>query len=70
MRRRMGRVETLAEELFVLTTLGDERATVATYVAGRRAYDRAQTSRRPLPARVEQGRIAGAQPSAGASQQQ
>ena len=70
MRRRMERVETLAEELFVLTTLGDERATVATYVAGRPAYDRAAASRRPLPAPVEQGRIASAPPPAGASQQQ
>jgi len=32
---RMERVETLAEELFMLQTLGDDRAVVETYVAGR-----------------------------------
>ena len=31
---RMETVETLAEELFVLQTLGDDRAVAATYVAG------------------------------------
>jgi guanine deaminase len=35
MRLRMERAETLAEELFVLQTLGDDRAVVETYVAGR-----------------------------------
>ncbi|MDZ5695772.1 guanine deaminase [Chelativorans sp. M5D2P16] len=34
MRLRMERAETLAEELFVLQTLGDDRAVVETYVAG------------------------------------
>lgn len=32
---RMERVETLAEELFLLQTLGDDRAVVETYVAGK-----------------------------------
>ncbi|NMG39225.1 guanine deaminase [Chelativorans sp. ZYF759] len=32
---RMERIETLAEELFMLQTLGDDRAVVETYVAGR-----------------------------------
>src|SRR5690606_4577616 len=32
---RMERAETLAEELFVLQTLGDDRAVVETYVAGK-----------------------------------
>jgi len=31
---KMERVETLAEELFLLQTLGDDRAVVETYVAG------------------------------------
>lgn len=35
MRLRMERAETLAEELFVLQTLGDDRAVVETYVAGK-----------------------------------
>lgn len=35
MRLRMERAVTLAEELFVLQTLGDDRAVVETYVAGR-----------------------------------
>ncbi|MFC6488327.1 guanine deaminase [Nitratireductor sp. GCM10026969] len=34
MRLRMERAETLAEELFVLQTLGDDRAVLETYVAG------------------------------------
>lgn len=34
MRLRMERAETLSEELFVLQTLGDDRAVVETYVAG------------------------------------
>lgn len=37
MRLRMERVGTLAEELFLLQTLGDDRAVVETYVAGRPA---------------------------------
>jgi guanine deaminase len=31
---RMGRAETLSEELFVLQMMGDDRAIVQTYVAG------------------------------------
>jgi len=34
MRLRMERITTLAEELFLLQTLGDDRAVVETYVAG------------------------------------
>lgn len=37
---RMARAETLAEELFVLQTLGDDRAVVETYAAGRPAKPR------------------------------
>jgi guanine deaminase len=37
MRLRMETVESLAEELFLLQTLGDDRAVVETYVAGRPA---------------------------------
>ena len=37
MRLRMERITTLAEELFLLQTLGDDRAVVETYVAGRAA---------------------------------
>jgi len=37
MRLRMERIETLAEELFLLQTLGDDRAVVETYVAGKPA---------------------------------
>jgi guanine deaminase len=37
MRLRMERIETLAEELFLLQTLGDDRAIVETYVAGKPA---------------------------------
>ena len=37
MRLRMETVTTLAEELFLLQTLGDDRAVVETYVAGRAA---------------------------------
>jgi guanine deaminase len=35
---RLGFAKTLAEKLFVLMTLGDDRAVKATYVAGRKAY--------------------------------
>lgn len=52
MRRRMERVETLEEELFALIVLGDDRATVATYVEGRRAYDRTLPAR-SLPPRAD-----------------
>jgi guanine deaminase len=37
MRLRMETVETLAEELFLLQTLGDDRAVIETYIAGRPA---------------------------------
>ncbi|MCW4115540.1 guanine deaminase [Aurantimonas sp. MSK8Z-1] len=47
---RMERVETLAEELFVLMTMGDDRATVATYAAGRRLYEKGGRS---LPGKQE-----------------
>ena len=43
--RRMDRAETLEEELFALMMLGDERSTVATYVAGRAVYLRPETER-------------------------
>ena len=39
MRLRMETVETLAQELFLLQTLGDDRAIEAVYVAGRAAFD-------------------------------
>ncbi len=48
MRRRMERVETLEEELFLLMTMGDDRAVCATYAAGRCVHLR--ESARPLPA--------------------
>jgi guanine deaminase len=35
MRLRMETVKTLAEELFLLQTMGDDRAVVETYVAGK-----------------------------------
>ena len=38
MAHRMETVGELAEELFVLLTLGDDRAVRATYVAGERLY--------------------------------
>jgi guanine deaminase len=37
---RMERAETLSEELFVLQTMGDDRAVVETYAAGRRVRPR------------------------------
>lgn len=40
MRRRMERVETLEDEVFMLAMLGDERACAATYVAGRLQHRR------------------------------
>ncbi|MFD2238392.1 guanine deaminase [Aureimonas populi] len=40
MRRRMERVETLGEELFLLMTMGDDRAVAATYANGRRVHAR------------------------------
>ena len=44
MARRMERIRAIDEELFVLTTMGDDRAVVATYVAGELA-DAAQPPR-------------------------
>jgi len=41
MAHRAERVETLEEELFLLMTLGDDRAVRATYIAGEKAYSRA-----------------------------
>lgn len=40
---RMERIETLAEELFMVQTLGDDRAVAETYVAGRAAKSRLGT---------------------------
>ncbi len=45
----------LMEQLFVLMTLGDDRAVRATYVAGRPVYDR---SRQPAPFRYADGSAA------------
>ena len=42
MRQRMELAETLSEEVFALTILGDDRACAATYVAGRLVHDRDQ----------------------------
>ncbi|KAB0679272.1 guanine deaminase [Aureimonas leprariae] len=53
MRRRMERVETLAEELFALMTMGDDRAVVATYALGRRVHDRQGFVEHPLPPRAD-----------------
>ena len=41
MRRRMEAVEILEDEVFALLVLGDDRAVVATYVAGRKLHERA-----------------------------
>jgi len=41
--RRIERAETLAERLFALMILGDDRAVHATYVLGRRVHTRART---------------------------
>lgn len=49
LRRRMERAGTLAEELFALMTMGDDRAVVATYSGGRKVHER-QTSPGALPA--------------------
>jgi len=38
---RSGRADSIEELLAVLMTLGDDRAVRATYVGGRRAYERA-----------------------------
>ncbi len=68
LRRRMERVETLAEELFALMVLGDERATVATYAMGRRIYDRYQAGTRPLAPKLDQAPLPST-PQAGESAQ-
>ncbi|MBO0661312.1 guanine deaminase [Jiella sp. MQZ9-1] len=54
MRRRMARVETLAEELFALMVLGDDRATVATYAMGRKIYDRYHAGHATLAPKLDQ----------------
>ena len=41
---RSGRVESTEELMFVLSIMGDDRAVRATYVAGRRAYERGLSS--------------------------
>jgi len=38
--RRAGKAQTIAEKLFVLSILGDDRAIEATYLAGRLAHSR------------------------------
>jgi guanine deaminase len=38
--RRMAHTQGLADRLFLLMTLGDDRAVAATYVAGRRVHER------------------------------
>ena len=53
LRRRMERAGSLAEELFALMTMGDDRSVVATYAAGRRVHDRQGFDAVPLPARPE-----------------
>lgn len=40
MRRRLERIETLEEELFLLMTMGDDRSVAATYAAGRCVHTR------------------------------
>jgi len=42
--RRMARTQSLADRLFLLMTLGDDRAVAATYVAGRPAHERKELS--------------------------
>jgi len=42
--RRMAHTEALADRLFLLMTLGDDRAVAATYIGGRRAHDRGALS--------------------------
>lgn len=48
--RRTARAGSLAEKLFALMMLGDDRAVAATYVGGERAHERA-SSQQPLVAR-------------------
>lgn len=68
LRRRMARVETLAEELFALMILGDERATVATYAHGHRVYDRSAARSRPLPPRPDHAPLTGPRQAGEAAQ--
>lgn len=42
--RRMSKATSLSERLFILMTLGDDRAVAATYIHGKLAYARAQAS--------------------------
>ncbi len=44
MAHRRERIADLADEVFLLTTLGDDRCTVATYVAGERRFEREAAS--------------------------
>ncbi|MDX7950387.1 guanine deaminase [Lichenihabitans sp. Uapishka_5] len=53
MRFRMPFCDTLDDQLFALMTLGDDRAVRATYVAGRKVYDRDADDFFPLPDRPE-----------------
>ena len=48
MRFRLPFCESLEEQLFALLTLGDDRAVRATYVAGRKAYDRDEDAFYPV----------------------
>ncbi len=66
MRRRLERVETLEEELFLLMTMGDDRAVVATYAAGRRVHQRGGGF---LPAREAPQPVVSPSEQAGAVQQ-
>ena len=68
LRRRVERADTLAEELFALMTLGDDRSTVATYAMGRRIYDRYHSGQRPLAPKLDQAPIK-ASPGGGESAQ-
>lgn len=52
MRRRMERADSLADELFALMMMGDDRAVVSTYVAGQALYMR---ERGALPRRQDGG---------------
>ena len=56
LRQRMARANTLAEELFVLMTMGDDRSVVATYSAGRRVHERHGAAGSGLPAQPESAR--------------
>jgi guanine deaminase len=45
---RMTHTNSLAEQLFVLITLGDDRTSCATYVAGERVYSREPQNQKAL----------------------